>query len=60
MNTVSWLAEEEDLVAIRPKDIEDRRVNLTNKQAKMILVFGVILLPLTVLGAGVGVYVKRK
>ncbi|RMF61270.1 MAG: ABC transporter, partial [Calditrichaeota bacterium] len=59
-NTVSWLAEEEDLVSIRPKNPEDRRINLTAKQSKMILLFGVILLPLVVLSAAVVVYRRRQ
>lgn len=60
MNTLSWLAEEEDLVSIRPKDPEDRRINLTQKQSKMILLFGVILLPLSVLGMAIVVYKRRQ
>ena len=60
MNALSWLAEEEDLISVRPHDPEDRRVNLTQRQSRMILYFGVILLPLVVLGAGIGEYVRRR
>ena len=60
MNSISWLAENEDLIAIRPRDPEDRRLNLTKKQSKMILYFGVILLPLVVFVIGIVVYRKRK
>lgn len=60
MNTLNWLAEEEDLISVRPKDPEDRRLNLTQKQSRMILYFGVILLPLVIFAAGIVVYTKRK
>ncbi|RMD99828.1 MAG: ABC transporter, partial [Calditrichaeota bacterium] len=57
---LSWLAEEKDLVSIRPKSPEDRRINLTQKQSKIILLFGVILLPIAVLAMAVVVYKRRK
>jgi len=60
LNTVNWLAGEEDLISIRPRDPEDRRLSLTAKQSKMMLWFGVILLPLAVFTLGVYVYKKRK
>ena len=60
MNTVNWLAEEEDLVSIQPRDPEDRRLSLTAKQSKLMLWFGVILLPLAVFVLGIYVYRRRK
>jgi ABC-type uncharacterized transport system involved in gliding motility auxiliary subunit len=60
LNTVNWLAMEEDLISIRPRDPEDRRLSLTAKQSKMMLWFGVILLPLFVFALGIFVYRKRK
>jgi len=60
LNTLNWMAEEEDLISIRPRDPEDRRLNLTAKQSKMILWFGVILLPLAIFVLGVYVYRRRK
>ena len=60
LNAVSWLAEEEDLISVRAKDPEDRRLNLTQKQSRMILYIGVIFLPVLIFGAGIAVYVRRK
>ena len=60
LNVVSWLAEEEELISIRPKDPEDRRVNLTAKQARIVMYLSLLVLPLSVLGLGVGVWLKRK
>jgi ABC-type uncharacterized transport system involved in gliding motility auxiliary subunit len=60
LNVVSWLAEEEDLISIRPKDPEDRRVNLTAKQTRIVMYLTLLVLPLCVLGLGVGVWLKRR
>ena len=60
MNTLSWLAEEEDLVSIRPKSPEDRRINLTQTQSRIILLLGVILLPLAVLSMAIVVHRRRQ
>jgi|YelNatPaOPRAMG01_1025707.scaffolds.fasta_scaffold00001_74 ABC-type uncharacterized transport system involved in gliding motility auxiliary subunit len=60
MNAVSWLAEQEDLISIRPKDPEDRRVNLTRSQSRLIFWVAVVLMPLAVLGTGAGIYWKRR
>jgi len=60
LNTVNWLAEEEDMITIRPKRLDDRRVNLTVKQSKLIFYISVIGLPLAIILAGVGVYFKRR
>jgi len=60
MNAISWLAEEEDLISIRPKDVEDRRVSLTPRQSKMIFYISVILMPLAVLVLGTMVWLRRR
>lgn len=60
LNMVNWLAEEEDMITIRPKEIDDRRVNLTQKDSKVILYLSVIALPLLVVIGGVFVYFKRR
>jgi len=60
LNMINWLAEEEDMITIRPKEIDDRRVNLTAKDSKLILYVSVIALPLLVVIAGVFVYFRRR
>ncbi|NOZ57275.1 MAG: GldG family protein [Calditrichaeota bacterium] len=60
MNAVSWLAEQEDLISIRPHDPEDRRVNLTRGQSRLVFWVTVVLMPLAVLGVGMVIYVKRR
>ncbi|MDZ7343392.1 MAG: GldG family protein [candidate division KSB1 bacterium] len=60
MNALSWLAEEEDLIAIPPKNPEDRRITLTASGSRIILLVSLILLPLASFGAAIAVYVRRR
>jgi ABC-type uncharacterized transport system involved in gliding motility auxiliary subunit len=60
LNTLSWLAEDERLISIRPR--EDQPNLIANKSSTMALVFylGWLGLPLLTLGAGLGVWWKRR
>jgi len=60
MNMFNWLAADEDLISIRPKDPQDRRLSLTRRQMQMVFYSSVILLPLFVIGAGISVWWKRR
>jgi len=59
LNTINYLAEEEDLITIRPKEYDDRRVTLTQADVKVIFYLVVIAVPLIVIIAGVVFYIKR-
>ncbi len=60
LNEVNWLAEEENMITIRPKEMDDSRVNLTAKQSKIVMYISVIALPLMVVVAGVFIYFRRR
>ena len=60
LNAVSWLAEEEDLIAIRPKSPDTRRIALTFSQARSIFWFSVIIMPAIVLVTGLTVWWRRR
>ncbi len=60
MNVISWLAEEEDLIAIPPKNPEDRRISLDAAGSKIIMLVSLFLLPLAAFGTAIAVYVKRR
>ncbi|MDX1980188.1 MAG: DUF4350 domain-containing protein [Bryobacteraceae bacterium] len=60
MNMLNWLSMDEDLISIRPKDPQDRRLNLTRNQMRFVMYSSVILLPLMVIAAGLGVWWKRR
>jgi len=59
LNTVNYLAEEEDMISIRPKEFDDRRVTLTQADVSTVFYLVVIAIPLLVIIAGVVFYVKR-
>jgi len=59
LNTINYLAEEEDLISIRPKDFDDRRVTLTSANVTTIFYLVVIAIPLLIIMGGVVFYVKR-
>jgi ABC-type uncharacterized transport system involved in gliding motility auxiliary subunit len=60
LNTVNWLAQDEDLIAIRPKNPADRKVTMTDGQQRMLFWFTVLLMPLAVIGTGAYVWWKRR
>lgn len=57
---VGWLAEETDLLAIRPKDPENRRINVTLSQSRMIFWASVVFLPLAMLVLGTTIWMRRR
>jgi ABC-type uncharacterized transport system involved in gliding motility auxiliary subunit len=60
LNMLNWLSSDEDLISIRPKDPEDRRLNMNARQASMLFWGSVVMLPLAIVFAGVGVWWKRR
>jgi len=60
LNTVNWLAQQENLISIRPKDPEDRRVSLTADQAKLIFWLSILIIPGFILAAGVQTWWRRR
>ncbi len=60
LNTVSWLAEQEDLISIRPKETRQTPVFLTAQQAWAAFLVPVVALPGVVLVGGVVTLVRRR
>ena len=60
MNTINWLASDEDLISIRPKQPEDRRITMTKAQLSWVRVTSQFLLPLVVVVTGISVWWKRR
>ena len=59
LNSVNWLAQQEDLIAIRPRDPEDRRIEMTLGAQWAVLIF-FCAIPLLLFGNAVRVYWKRR
>jgi ABC-type uncharacterized transport system involved in gliding motility auxiliary subunit len=60
LNMVSWLAQDEDLISIRPKPQEDRRILLSQSQLSMLRLFTLFVLPGIALVAGIVVVMNRR
>ncbi len=60
LNAINWLASDEDLISIRPKQQEDRRITMTRAQLNLVRLTSQFALPLAVVIVGVGVWWKRR
>ncbi len=60
LNTMNWLSSDEDLISIRPKEQEDRRITMTQAQMSSVRMTSQFILPLIVIFAGVSVWWKRR
>ena len=59
-NAVSWLAQQENLIAIRPKEAGDRRVTMTARQQQMVSWTSMLLVPGLVFAAGIYTWWRRR
>jgi ABC-type uncharacterized transport system involved in gliding motility auxiliary subunit len=60
LNAVSWLAEEEDLLSVRPKDTRQNPIVLTSAQSNLVLWLPLAVLPGAVLVCGLMVMSRRR
>jgi ABC-type uncharacterized transport system involved in gliding motility auxiliary subunit len=60
LNTMNWLSSDEDLISIRPKAPEDRRITMTRGQMNVVRITSQFILPLIVIVAGVSVWWRRR
>ena len=60
LNMLNWLSSDEDLISIRPKEPEDRRISLTKAQFLTVRWVSQLFLPLIVVIAGVMVWWRRR
>jgi ABC-type uncharacterized transport system involved in gliding motility auxiliary subunit len=60
MNAVSWLAQQENLIAIRPREASDRRLTLTAGGTSLLLWISLVFVPAGVMGAGVYTWWRRR
>ena len=60
LNTMNWLSSDEDLISIRPKEQEDRRITMTQAQLSWVRITSQFILPMVVIFAGVSVWLKRR
>jgi gliding motility-associatede transport system auxiliary component len=59
-NAVNWLSSDEDLISIRPKPQDDRRITMTARQVSWVRAVSQFVLPFAVVIVGVSVWWKRR
>jgi len=59
-NTIDWLAQDENLISIRPKSATNRRVSMTEGQWSVLRWLDFVFLPGFVVLAGVWIWWKRR
>ena len=60
MNIVGWLSQQENLISIRPREADDRRITLTATQQSNIAWLSIIIIPLCIFGAGIATWWRRR
>jgi ABC-type uncharacterized transport system involved in gliding motility auxiliary subunit len=60
MNTIGWLTQQENLIAIRPRDAADRRLSLTATQTYIVSLLALVVVPGVVFGTGVYSWWRRR
>lgn len=60
LNMVNWLTEDEDLIAIRPRAAEDRRITMTSAQVRNVVLLSLVFLPGFFLIWGATVWWSRR
>ncbi len=60
LNMMNWLSSDEDLISIRPKDPDDRRLNISQRQMNTLFYSSMVFLPLIVVASGFAVWWRRR
>jgi ABC-type uncharacterized transport system involved in gliding motility auxiliary subunit len=60
LNCVAWLAQDADLISIRPREPEDQRMFLTRNQQYLILLVAIIALPGAFVVLGIATWWRRR
>jgi ABC-type uncharacterized transport system involved in gliding motility auxiliary subunit len=60
MNTIGWLSQQENLISIRPKEADDRRITLTATQQANITWLSLLVIPGFVFGTGIYTWWRRR
>jgi ABC-type uncharacterized transport system involved in gliding motility auxiliary subunit len=60
LNTISYLAQDESFISIRPKNPDDRRLTMNEAQGRLVSYVVLLFLPAGVLFTGISVWMKRR
>jgi ABC-type uncharacterized transport system involved in gliding motility auxiliary subunit len=59
-NMLSWLAQEEDLIAIRPKSAAESQFDITEQRSRVINLASIVIAPLLMFISGITVWASRR
>lgn len=60
LNVVNWLAKQDNLISVRPRDPQDRRITLTAGQSRFTFWLTVLIIPGAIILAGVQTWLRRR
>src|SRR5947207_6718375 len=60
LNTINWLAQQENLISIRPKAPSDSHLTITARQATAVLWMSLLVVPALVFGTGVLTWWRKR
>jgi len=60
MNIIGWLSQQENLIAIRPKEADDRRLVLTAAQQANFAWLSLLIIPGFIFGTGIYTWFRRR
>jgi ABC-type uncharacterized transport system involved in gliding motility auxiliary subunit len=60
LSVVSWLAQEGDLISIRPKEAKTSTLMLTARQGSLLFYIPVVILPMAVFTTGISIWRRRR
>lgn len=60
MNVTNWLAGQENMIAIRPREAQDRRLSMTADQQRFMMFLTIFIIPGLILLAGVQTWWRRR
>jgi ABC-type uncharacterized transport system involved in gliding motility auxiliary subunit len=60
LNAINWLSSDEDLISIRPKEPQDRKLTMNKAQVRWVGITSLFLIPLFVIGTGISVWWRRR
>jgi hypothetical protein len=60
LNMANWVAQDEDLISVRPREAEDRRVVMTQQQQTNVGYLSLLIIPSVILLMGISVWWGRR
>jgi ABC-type uncharacterized transport system involved in gliding motility auxiliary subunit len=60
MNAIGWLSQQENLIAIRPREASDRRLTMTAADTRFIFFMAHFLIPGIILAMGISTWWRRR